>query len=188
MEGKTNGPSPEDKREALESYREKRRTLASIMKEAADARGEARSILSAFKNKGGNPKMLVRMWELTDMSKGEAESEVAEFLGYAVDIGIRVAFDQSGQGNMLDVLNEDGPPPKPTTETEALLAKSRAYNDGWNTGVHNGTLGDNPHHAGTEPHQEWTRGLSDAIWEKENGSTVTAESIADEVVRAAAAQ
>lgn len=165
----SNGPDASEKRRFLEEYRNHRRRLATIMEDAADERGSGQSLLKSFASQGGDPKMLKRMWELTDMSKNEAEADVAKFLGYAVDIGIRVSFDVSGQGNMVDVLTESGAPLRPTTEAEALVARGRAYQEGWTKASEGGDVSDNPHRAGSQVHQEWRTGFSDCIWEKDNG-------------------
>lgn len=157
----SNGPAPEEKRQYLELYRKHRRTLASIMEEASEERGNGRSLLKQFENKGGNPKMLRRMWELTDMTQGEAEAEVTEYLGYAVDIGIRVSFDGAGQGSLDDVL-------KPTTEATEAINRASAYEQGYSRAKDGGQVTENPKKAGSEAHQQWHRGFSDRIWEQEN--------------------
>jgi len=163
----SNGPTAEEKRQYLEDYRKRRRTLADMMAEIAQVRGGIRSTLKAFENKGGSPKMLRRMWELTDMSKGEAEAEVAEYLGYAIDIGVRVVYDAKGQGGLADVLER--PPPKPSAKAQQDLAAARSYSDGWNSASHGGTISDNPKRVGSLEAQQWAQGMSDYIWEQENG-------------------
>lgn len=178
----SNGPTPEEKRKYLEEYRNHRRRLADIMKEAADERGNGRSTLKAFENKGGSPKMLRRMWELTDMSKGEAESEIAEYLGYAIDIGIRVVFDASGQGGFADVM-------EPTTEAMEATARGRSYDEGWERAKNGGQVTENPKPQGSEQHQRWHQGFQDYHWQKENGpspaSAAEGADAADETAAAA---
>lgn len=159
--GPSNGPTAIEKRQYLDRYRDHRRKLASIMEDAADERGAGRSILKQFENKGGNPKMLKRMWELTDMTQNEATAEVQEYLGYAVDIGIRVSFDKTGQGGLSDILN-------PTTDAEASVNRARAYDEGWDRAKNGGQMTENPKAQGSEAHQQWHKGFSDYIWERDN--------------------
>lgn len=162
-----NGPTAEEKRQYLEAFRKKMRGLADHNKVGSEMRGSLRSLLKSFANKGGSPKMLKRMWELTDMSKAEAEAEVQEFIGYATDIGISVSFDEEGQATLDDMMK--APPPKPTPAAEISLKLARAYSDGWNSAMSGGTISDNPHRAGTEEGQQWAKGLTDYVWEQENG-------------------
>jgi hypothetical protein len=173
-----NGPTAVEKRQYLDDYRKRRRQLADIMAEAAEVRGGIRSTLKAFENKGGSSKQLKRMFELTDMTKAEAEAEVAEYMGYAADIGIRVVYDSSGQGGLGDVMDppprkgaakKAAAPPQPTVVAEQSVEDARAYSDGWNTAKAGGTIMDNVKKAGTSEHQQWTKGFNDYVWEQEHG-------------------
>lgn len=162
-----NGPTAEEKRQYLEAFRKKMRGLADHNKVGSEMRGSLRSLLKSFANKGGSPKMLKRMWELTDMSKAEAEAEVQEFIGYATDIGISVSFNEEGQATLDEVMK--APPPKPTPAAETNLKLARSFSDGWNSAMSGGTVADNPHRQGSEEAQQWFKGMSDYIWEQEHG-------------------
>lgn len=160
--GPSNGPTAVEKQQYLELYRKHRRTLAKIMEEAADERGNGRSLLKQFENKGGNIDKLKAMWELTNLTKAEAQADVAQYLEYVVDIGIRVSFDGRGQGSLDDVL-------EPTTEATEATDRARAYEEGWQKAKDGGQVTDNPKTAGSAEHQQWHKGFSDRIWEQENG-------------------
>jgi hypothetical protein len=162
-----NGPTAEEKRQYLENYRKRMRAVADHNKVGAELRGGVRSLLRSFEQKGGSSKMLRRMWELTDMSKAEAEAEVQEFIGYATDIGISVSFNEEGQATLDDMMK--APPPKPTPAAEISLKLARAYSDGWNSAMSGGAITDNPFRQGTEEGQQWAKGMTDYVWEQENG-------------------
>lgn len=166
-----NGPDAQEKRKYLEEYRNHRRLLADLMKDAADERGNGRSILKSFENKGGNPKMLRRMWELTDLTQSEAENEVREYLGYAIDVGVRVSFDAAGQGSLADVLDR-----KPTVEAQERLSQTRAYDQGRERAMAGGQVAENPKKAGTAAHQQWHKGFSDYVWERDGAGNANRES------------
>jgi len=169
----SNGPTEIEIRQYLERYRNHRRALADIMKEAGEERGNGRSILKSFESKGGNPDMLRKMFDLTDMTKAEADAFIAEYMGYAIKVGIeppRVIFDAQGQGSLADVLET---PIKPTVEAEEALDRTRAYNDGWNSAKEGGLVTQNPKIAGTADHQNWAKGFGDWHWEKEHGGKPT---------------
>lgn len=159
----SNGPTPTEKQQDLAIHQKLKRTLADIMQEAADVRGQIKSNLSAHKNKGGDPQMIVLMGKLHDMGLTEAEAAVARYFEYARDTGINIAFDGSGQGSLVDMLAE---PARPTVEAAEALARGRSYNDGWNSAKSGGTVDDNPNQPGTESHQQWRKAFGD--WHFEN--------------------
>lgn len=157
---RTNGPTAIEKRQDLNTYQKLKRTLADIMKEAADVRGQIQSVLKAHDKKGGDSKMVVMMAKLEDMTKGEAEDAVARYFEYARDIGIRVSFYGSGQGSVDEVLGDPAPVRK-GNGPEMDLSEARAYDDGCNSARHGALPQDNPFNGGTIEHQGWARGRND---------------------------
>lgn len=159
----TNGPDANMRAETLAAYT----TLKTSSQRIA---GEVSALMARYKAAGGDVKALKFAHGLTKLDVREASAHLEKMVQHAGDIGVRVSWEEGGQGSLADVMEAPAANRQGTVLNGAHdLSKARAHSDGYNSGLNGSMPQDNPFSAkpGSEEFVSWHDGRDEGQRDRE---------------------